>query len=293
MTPDEFCQRAARRSGSSFYYSFKVLPEEKRRAIHCIYAFCRHADDIVDEAGAVSPGKASDQAAARSLAALDEWQAELDRCCAGAPTHPITIALREKIEKYGIPRGFFVQILDGVRLDLVKTRYATFEELRQYCYGVASAVGLACIHVFGYRSPQTPVYAESLGVALQLTNIIRDVGEDAARGRVYLPQEDLDLFGVRPGDLAEKRYTRAFLDLMRFQGERARRFFRQSKESLAQEDRRTLLCPEIMSAVYFALLRKIDRMGYRVLDGRIRIAAPAKMLLALRTCVQSLRMANP
>ncbi|MEW6369233.1 MAG: presqualene diphosphate synthase HpnD [Acidobacteriota bacterium] len=289
MTPDEYCREATRRSGSSFYYSFKVLPEEKRRAIYCIYAFCRHADDIVDDAGPALPGVASEQAAARSLAALDQWQAEFDMCCAGTPTHPITIALREKIETYGIPREYFSQILDGVRLDLVKNRYATFEELRRYCYGVASAVGLACIQVFGYRSPLTPVYAESLGVALQLTNIIRDVGEDAARGRVYIPQEDLDRFGVRPEDLAGKHYTPAFFDLMRFQGERARRFFRQSEESLAPEDRRALLCPEIMSSVYFALLQKIDRKRYRVLDGRIRITAPAKMLLALRTCLRSLR----
>ncbi|MBI2837719.1 MAG: presqualene diphosphate synthase HpnD [Acidobacteria bacterium] len=284
VNPDLVCEQITRASGTSFYYSFKVLPAEKRRAFHTVYAFCRHADDIVDD---IVDGIGA-QAASDRAAALDQWQREFDRCCDGRPEHPIMIALRDKMERFRIPREPFDRIIEGVRMDLVKNRYETFEELYQYCYRVAAGPGLACIHILGFRNPLTLSYAENLGVALQITNIIRDAGEDASTGRIYLPRDDMARFGCTEQDLGAGRYSAGFLELMRFECERARGFFRKSRECITPEDRRALLCPEIMAAIYSDTLAKIERLNFQVLRKKIRVSRARKLLLALTTCARIL-----
>lgn len=287
MTPDRYCEKLTRESGSSFYWSFKVLPPEKRSAFYSVYAFCRHTDDIVDALEGAADDGHSVEIHARKSAALDAWQCEFDRSCDGKPTHPITISLGDKMHRFGIPRDPFDRIIEGVRMDLCKDRYDTFQDLYEYCYRVASAPGIACIHILGFRNDKTPAYAENLGVALQLTNIIRDMGEDAARGRIYLPQEDLARYGCSERDIIEGRQSAAFVDLMQFQCRRAREYFERSRACLTPDDRRAMICPEIMSNIYASLLEKIERTGFQVFGRRIGVPTAKKILLALRTWATS------
>lgn len=271
--PRDLSRQIARQSGSNFYYAFLFLPKPKREALFAVYAFCRHSDDIVDEARRVQD----------PAEVLKRWRAELEACYAGRPTHPITAQLSETIHRFAIPRGPFEALIDGVEMDLCQNRYATFDELYAYCTRVASAVGLICIEIFGYRNPRTRDYAERLGVAFQLTNILRDVGPDGRRGRIYLPREDLARFGVREEDLLRGLRSPAFVDLMRFQSARARDYYRLAAEALPPEDRRSLVAPEIMRAIYARLLRKIERSGFDVLGDPIRLSRPLKLALALGT----------
>jgi len=198
-----------RKSRSSFYYSFLFLPRPKRDAIYAVYALCRAVDDVADDAGDM-------EAKAQRLKG---WREELDRCYAGRPTHPITRALRDCLSRYPIPKGYFEELIAGVEMDLTLTRYRTFADLTRYCYRVASVVGLICIEIFGYRREATKEYAINLGLALQLTNILRDLKTDGRRGRIYLPQEDLERFGYREDDLLHCRYTPGFFPLMRFEAD--------------------------------------------------------------------------
>jgi len=278
-TPDEYCARRMRESGSSFYYSFKLLPAEKRSAMYTLYAFFRHTDDLVDEVP--SSGRPS---TASTL--LEEWRQEFQRCCDHRPQHPITVSLRCAMDRFSIPRDPFDLFIEGVRMDLETFRYPNFADLYRYCYRVAAAPGMASIHVLGNIGERSLEYAENLGIALQLTNIIRDVGEDAVRGRIYLPVEDLDRFGCPEEDIRDRQASPSFRELMRFQCDRARSFYRKAKECLRQEDRRTVLCPEIMSAVYEALLEKIERVDYDVLRRRVSIPASHKLALALATYIR-------
>ncbi len=282
VNADEYCAEIARKSGSSFFYSFKLLPAEKRTGMYTLYAFFRHTDDIVDEAAINS---SSDRSPA---SALDQWQQEFERCCDGRPQHPITISLRNKMDRFGIQRMPFDKIIEGVRMDLEKTSYSTFADLYEYCFRVAAAPGMACINILGRIGDRSEMYAENLGLALQLTNIIRDVGEDAARGRIYLPGEDLERFGCRRTDIREAKSTPSFIAMMRFQSDRARSYFQKAREILRREDRRTVLCPEIMSSIYQALLTKIENTNFDVLARRIRIPTTKKLLLALGVYAKSL-----
>ena len=204
VTPDEYCQQKAAASGSSFYYSFLFLPPERRRAITALYAFCREVDDVVDEVHEVDVARVK----------LAWWRTEVANLFDGHPQHPVTRALEPFVERFGLDRTRMNEIIDGMEMDLVHHRYADFESLRRYCHLVAGVVGQLSATVFGFRNPATLEYAENLGLAFQLTNIIRDVGEDARRDRVYLPADELARFGLSPEDIVERRDTPAFRSLM-------------------------------------------------------------------------------
>ena len=268
-----YCRQITRQQARNFYYAFVLLPSDKRAAVYSVYAFCRHSDDIADEPGA--PQAKRDQ--------LRAWRDELDNCYNGKPTRLVTRALRHTIERYPIPQRYFEDLLQGIEMDLTVQRYASFDDLRVYCYRVASAVGLACLEIFGYRHPGVRTYAYRLGIALQLTNILRDVQEDAERGRIYLPQEELRAFGVRENDVLQKRYTTAFATLMQFQQERILNYYREAAACLLPGDRSGLVAPEIMAAIYRATLRKMRRRRFNVFHGRLRLSGLRKVAIGLST----------
>jgi 15-cis-phytoene synthase len=288
-------------SRSNFSYAFLFLPKPKREALYAVYAFCRVTDDLVDEALAIASGAESVAAGLPVLPAgqvgtplerVKGWRAELESCFRGETTHPVTQRLAEVIRDFQIPHTYFEELLNGVEMDLTMPRYATFAELQQYCYRVAGVVGLMCIEIFGYRQPATRTYAEHLGTAFQLTNILRDLAADADRGRIYLPQEDLRRFGYSEQDLLERRRTPAFSDLMRFEVRRARQFYAAARSVLPVEDRRTMVAAEIMGAIYSRLLDRIEARGYDVYSDRIRLSDSHRMWLAL-TCWARHRLRLP
>jgi len=273
MTPDEYCQRKAAQSGSSFYYAFLFLPTERRRAITALYAFCREVDDAVDEP--------SEPSAAR--AALAWWRGEVAQLFAGSPQHPVTRALAPATGPFGITQAQLNEILDGMEMDLNQNRYLDFAGLRLYCHRVAGVVGTLAAAIFGYRNPQTIDYAEQLGLAFQLTNIIRDVGEDARNGRVYLPIDELKSFEVSAADILEGRHTENFTRLMHFQAERALRCYDEALALLPPEDRRAQRPGLVMAAIYRTLLREIADDGFRVLKQRVALTPMRKLWIAWRT----------
>lgn len=287
LNADAFCERMTRASGSSFYYSFKVLPADKRLAFCAVYAFCRQTDDIVD----ATSGVPDERELQERGNALDEWAAELDACCQGRPRHPITVSLSDKMQRYDIPREPFDRIIEGVRMDLTRRRYQTFADLYEYCRRVASAPGLACIHILGFRNERTIAYAENLGVAFQLTNIIRDAGEDAAKDRIYIPQDEIRRFGCDDASFSARHASPELIELMRFQSRRAAEYYAKSRECLSDEDRPAMLCPEIMASIYGALLRRIERAGFPVLERRVRVSTASKIALALATWIRGCRAA--
>jgi phytoene synthase len=258
---------------TSFYYSFLVLPADQRRAIEAVWDFCRAVDDAVDEPAAALP----------SRDAVTFWRAELARCYDGrVPETPQGRGLQPCIGRFDLPRQAFEDVIDGVAMDLDTSRYQTFDDLFEYCRRVASAVGLICIRVFGCRNPRAADYALNLGVALQLTNILRDIPDDLSRGRVYLPLDDLAAHGCTVDDLAAGVVNERVRNLLAFECERARAFYQRAVDARPPEDRRRLVAAEIMRAVYFATLRRIERRGYDVFHGRIRLRRPAQLLIAVR-----------
>lgn len=267
----EHCAQVTRRSRSSFYYAFILLPTERRRALHAVYAFCRFIDDIAD-----------DETIREPALLLARWREELDRVYSGAPTRALSRALADSARRFKIPRELFDEIINGVEMDLSRKRYQRWEELRPYCYRVASALGLICIEIFGYSNPSAKLYAENLGLALQLTNILRDVREDAGRGRIYLPLEDLSRFNVSEDEILGGVYSPNFVRLMDFEARRARELYALAQSELAPEDRATLLTAEAMRLIYAALLERIINSNYRVLDRRHRLSAPHKLYLVGR-----------
>jgi 15-cis-phytoene synthase len=273
MTPDEYCRSKAAQSGSSFYYSFLFLPPERRRAITALYAFCREVDDAVDEP--------SDASAAR--AALEWWRAEVARLFAGNPQHPVTRALAPWTGRFNIGAPQLNEIMDGLEMDLAQTRYLDFAALKLYCHRVAGVVGALAAGIFGYRNPGTLEYADRLGLAFQLTNIIRDVGEDARKGRLYLPYDELREFGVTAADVLSARHTEAFVRLMRFQAERARRCYDEALALLPPEDRRAQRPGLVMAAIYRTLLREIAEDDFQVLKQRVALTPVRKLWIAWRT----------
>jgi phytoene synthase len=275
VTPDEYCQKKAAQSGSSFYYSFLFLPPERRRAITALYAFCREVDDAVDEP--------SDPSAAR--ATLAWWRGEVAQLFAGNPQHPVTRALAPVIEPYGITQARLAEIMDGMEMDLNQSRYLNFAGLQLYCHRVAGVVGSLAAGIFGYRNAQTLEYAEKLGLAFQLTNIIRDVGEDARKSRIYLPMDELKEYGVTAADILSASHTESFVRLMRFQAGRARRCYDEALALLPAEDRRAQRPGLMMAAIYRALLDEIDGDNYRVLEQRTALTPIRKLWIAWRTWV--------
>src|SRR5262245_7101468 len=265
--------RITRESGTSFYYAIRVLPAQKRRAIYALYSFCRVVDDCVDlEGGAGEAG-------------LARWLEEAHRCYDGRPQTELGRELAEAVRRYPIPRASFEAIVAGCRMDLGTVRYARFEDLRLYCSRVASAVGLACIEVFGYRNPATREYATELGVALQLTNILRDLAADAERGRLYLPLEDLarfevsepELFAVLRGGPRSGRCDA----LLRYEGERAKAQHLLARSRLPREDRRAMRSAEVMRAIYRDLLARLERLDYPLAGPRVRVPGWRKAWLAV------------
>jgi phytoene synthase len=273
MTPDEYCRQKTAQSGSSFYYSFLFLSPERRRAITALYAFCREVDDIVDEP--LDPDVAR--------AKLAWWRREIAAAFRGAPQHPVTRALEPVVATFGLPEAHFQTLLDGMAMDLEHTRYADFAELERYCDRVAGVVGLMSAEIFGYTDPRTRDYAHDLGIACQLTNIVRDIGEDARRGRIYLPQDELALHDVQPPAILEGKSSPNFGRLIAAQIARARSWYARAKAQLPAEDRAAQRPGLIMAAIYGALLDEIARDGYRVLDHRVALTPLRKFWIAWNT----------
>ncbi|MBI3716403.1 MAG: presqualene diphosphate synthase HpnD [Betaproteobacteria bacterium] len=277
MTPDEYCQQKAARSGSSFYYSFRFLPPDRRRAITALYAFCREVDDIADEVSEVDVARAK----------LGWWRAEVANLHAGHPQHPVTKALQDATQRYGVDQPRLLEIIEGMEMDLTRRRYQRFDELTLYCHRVAGVVGQLSAGIFGYANPKSIEYAENLGLAFQMTNIIRDVGEDARRNRVYLPQEDLDRFSVSLDDILAARSSPAFVRLMAFQAERAKQMYAAAFAALAEEDRRAQRPGLIMAAIYRTLLDELERDGFPVLTQRVSLTPIRKLWIAWKTYVSA------
>ncbi|HRP94853.1 MAG TPA: presqualene diphosphate synthase HpnD [Rhodocyclaceae bacterium] len=270
MNPHDYCQERAAKSGSSFYYSFLFLPPERRQAITALYAFCREVDDVVDECHDVELAHVK----------LGWWRSEIDNVFAGAPTHPVGLALKDVVAHFDLPREQLHEIIDGMAMDLAQARYPDFKSLQLYCYRVASVVGLLAAEIFGYEDRQTLKYAHDLGLAFQLTNIIRDVGEDARRGRIYLPIDDLRRFEVPAKDILEARHSDNFRKLMQFQAERAIGFYDQAFAHLPEVDRKRQRPGLVMAAIYRTLLDEIARDGFLVLDRRTSLTPFRKIWIA-------------
>jgi phytoene synthase len=261
-----------RSSNTSFYYSFSLLPKHKREAIHAVYAFCRYTDDIVDE----GPDEH------RSVVLLRRWRIELGRALHGTSSYALLNQLSAAAHRFKIPVHYFYQLIQGMEMDLVKKRYQTFGELREYCTLVASSVGLMCREIFGYRTESTRDYAINLGIALQLTNILRDIRDDARKGRIYIPQEDLTRFGVTEDDILKGRYSPRFVDLMRFECERASGYFDIARDALKDEDKHYFFAARVMWSIYAHTLQRIKRSEYRVFERRIGIPTYLQLLITLR-----------
>lgn len=261
-----------RNSNTSFYYSFSLLPRQKREAIHAVYAFCRYTDDIVDEG-------TDDR---RKVLMLRKWRMELGHALRGTSEYPLLNQLSTTARRFNIPVDHFYDLIRGMEMDIEKQRYRTFDELKEYCYLVASSVGLMCRKIFGYRNESTRDYAINLGIALQLTNILRDVKDDARRGRIYLPLEDMEKFGYTEDDLLQCRYTPAFVQLMRFECNRAREYFDIARDALKDEDKYFFLAARIMWSIYAHTLRRIEHEQYNVFERRIGIPKSLKLLIAFR-----------
>jgi len=276
MTPDEYTQQKAAASGSSFYYSFLFLPQERRRAITALYAFCREVDDVVDEVPDVGVARTK----------LAWWRTEVANLFAGHPQHPVTKALAPFTKTHGIDAGRMNEIIDGMEMDLVYHRYPDFESLRLYCHRAAGVVGQLSASIFGYSNPATLEYAENLGIAFQLTNIIRDVGEDARRGRVYLPQDELARFGLTAEDILARKGGEPFVRLMEFQAARAQSYYDLAFSKLAAEDRASQRAGLIMAAIYRTLLDEISRDKFQVLEQRVALTPLRKLWIAWKTWVK-------
>ena len=277
MSPEEYCQQKAAQSGSSFYYSFLFLPPARRQAITALYAFCREVDDVVDEC--------SDASLARTK--LVWWRKEVGAMLAGSPTHPVTQALQPHLQTFQIQGEHLLAVIDGMEMDLDQTRYLDFIALERYCWHVASVVGIMSASIFGCTQEHTLAYAEKLGMAFQLTNIIRDVGEDARRGRIYLPVNELQQFGVTASELLNAQHSERFVALMQFQTRRAQDYYDQAFSLLPDEDRRAQRPGLIMAAIYRTLLTEIERDRFHVLEHKVSLTPIRKLWLAWKTWVRN------
>ena len=268
-----YCTNLTKLSGSNFYYSFAFLPKPKREAMYTVYAFCKAVDSAVDEPPAGSDPKEE----------LRRWRAELDLVYAGEPTWPLMISLAHHARRLSIPKAYFEELIKGVEMDLATTRYGTFEELSLYCYRVASIVGLICLHIFGPTSAHAQDYAVDLGMAFQLTNILRDLATDAGQGRVYIPQEDLRRFGYSDAELLGRKESPHRYEMIRFEAQRARMYYAKAQAalvSLPSKDRRALTVAEIMRAVYSTILERIERPDHAVFGPRVRLSTSNRLAIA-------------
>lgn len=264
------CQEITRRASSNFYYAFRLLPPERREALFALYAFCRFVDDIADDDRRAHPADL-----------LGRWREELDVVYGGRPSHPIGIALSDAARRFPLDKKHFLELIDGVQMDLTRRRYDGFDELYQYCYRVASTVGLLCIEIFGYHNPSARDYAVDLGIAFQLTNILRDVMEDGERGRIYLPLEDLRRFDCREEDVLSRHYSPRVGALMAFECGRARAYYLRASAALAPEDRASLGAAEAMRLIYMRLLNRIEARHFDVFGTKVTVPRYEKLTLAL------------
>jgi len=273
MTPDEYCQDKTAKSGSSFYYSFLFLPPDQRRAITAVYAFCREVDDVVDEI--------SDQEIAQNK--LNWWRDEIARLFDGTPQHPVTKSLAVAIKDFNLPQDHFIEILDGMEMDLHYDAYPSFKELSLYCHRVASIVGIMAVEIFGHQDRQTIKYAHNLGMAFQLTNILRDVKEDVERGRVYIPLDELKRFNISPEDLQTGSKQEQLKQLFQFQAQRAREYYTKAFELLPDSDRNTQRSGIIMAKIYLTILDEIEKNDFNVLKKRTSLTPLRKLWIAWKT----------
>jgi len=279
MSPDQYCQQKAARSGSSFYYSFLFLLVEKRRAVNALYAFCREVDDVVDEC--------SDKGVANRK--LDWWQQEIEQCFSGQSRHPVSRALQQPVETYNLPLEYFQEIIDGMTMDLEQKRYETFSELALYCHRVAGIVGVLSAEIFGYSHRDTLKYAEELGTALQLTNIIRDLREDVERNRIYLPLEELLEYHINPHDLLEVGMTERLCRMLEFQAQRTRHYYHRALSYLQPADRYAQRSGLIMAEIYQTLLDEIEADNFRVTQQRLSLTPVRKFWIAWKTASRERR----
>lgn len=270
MTPQEYVQQKAASSGSSFYYAFLFLPAERRAAITAFYAFCREVDDVVDEI--------SDPSVAQSTLAW--WQKEVQQAFAGHSTHPVMHALMPHVKVYDIEAHHLLSVIEGCQMDLTQTRYLDFAGLQRYCHLVAGVVGEVAAKIFGQTDAATTLYAHKLGLAFQLTNILRDVGEDAMRGRIYLPIDELKQFDVKAQDLMQRQYSDRFTALMKFQAARAHSLYDEAMSLLPAADKRTQKPGLMMASIYRTLLREIEADNFQVLHQRVSLTPLRKLWLA-------------
>ncbi len=277
MNPQEYCQEKTAASGSSFYYSFLFLPPDKRRAITALYAFCREVDDVVDEC--------SDANVAR--ATLNWWRGQVAEIYGGKPQHPVALALVPVVRQFNLAQEHLLELIDGMEMDIDQPRYPDFKSLQLYCYRVASVVGLLSAKIFGYSDRRTLEYAHDLGIAFQLTNIIRDVGEDARRNRIYLPMDELQQFGVTAADIFGARETENFHKLLAFQIERAQRYYRQALDHLPAADRKAQRTGLIMAEIYRTTLDEVVASGCHVLKERVSLTPLRKLWLAFKTWIKN------
>jgi phytoene synthase len=270
MSPEQYVQEKAAASGSSFYYAFLFLPKPRRIGITAFYAFCREVDDVVDEVS--DPGVAQTK--------LAWWQSEVAKSYAGEPSHPVMKALAPSLEAFAIPQDRLHAVIEGCRMDLEQTRYLDFAGLQRYCHLVAGVVGEVSARIFGQTDPRTTEYAHKLGLAFQLTNIIRDVGEDAMRGRIYLPVAELQQFDVKAKEVLDRKYSDRFAALMKFQADRAHALYDEAIALLPAADRRAQKPGLMMASIYRTLLREIERDGFQVLHQRVSLTPVRKFWLA-------------
>ncbi len=274
----DYCQEVTRREAKNFYYGFMLLPNGQRRAIYSAYAFARECDDIAD--AGLPPSIAAGQ--------LTKYRRDLEAALAGRPDGPVFEALHRTVEKYGVPHGYFFDLISGVEMDIAKSRYETFDELKTYCYHVASVVGLISIEIFGYDGgEEARGYAADLGIALQLTNILRDIAEDAERGRIYLPLDELEWFGYSEDDLLAGRATPEFRRLIAFQADRARHYYAQGRRLLRHLPARARACVGVMAGIYSSILDDIERDPGVVFRRRVSLSGRHKLALAGKELVRS------
>ena len=272
------CQQITRREARNFYYAFVLLPPARRRAIYVAYAFCRYCDDAVD----------SEASTEEKLARLGELRQLLEQCYQGQASGPVFTGLSQVVREYSIPREYFGEVLSGMEADLVKSRYQNFDELRQYCYQVASAVGLICIHIFGFKDARAEAHAIDLGLAMQLTNIARDVKEDLAFGRIYLPQDELARFGCTEEDLLSGEVNDPFRELMRFHTQRAREYFHSGFQLLPYLNPRSRACVGVLGRIYSGLLDRIETANYDVFNRRVSLSTSEKLAVMAQSWIVSM-----
>jgi 15-cis-phytoene synthase len=275
-----YCTTLTKKSGSNFYYSFLFLPRKRRAAMYTVYAFCKEIDNAVDEPPAGSNPQEE----------LRQWRTELDAAYRGTPTFPVTISLAHHVRQLSIPQAYFEELIKGVEMDLMASRYASFQNLSLYCYRVASVVGLICLHIFGPTSPRAQDYAVNLGMAFQLTNILRDIGTDAAQDRIYLPQEDLMKFGCTDQTILQRQESAELRSLLHFEAAKAHDYYSKAQaafEALPAQDQWALTVSEIMRAVYVRILQKIEGPKHRIFGPRARLATSRRLAVAAGVWLRS------